>query len=145
MAYALEMPVLHKAIHEDAIKWKHFPCYWPFVRGIHWWPVDSPHKGKWRRALMFSLICTWRNSWANNQDASDLRCHRAHNDVHYGNQSGGSLMGGWPLWPPDVLLAARASQSNPRGSGPEVLKRERGHGTSENWSFGGGGLQGPPA
>ena len=19
----------------DAIKWKHFPCYWPFVRGIH--------------------------------------------------------------------------------------------------------------
>ena len=18
--------------------------YWPFVRGIHWWPVDSPHK-----------------------------------------------------------------------------------------------------
>ena len=19
--------------------------YWPFVRGIHWWPVDSPHKG----------------------------------------------------------------------------------------------------
>ena len=21
------------------------PHYWPFVRGIHWWPVDSPHKG----------------------------------------------------------------------------------------------------
>ena len=20
--------------------------YWPFVRGIHWWWVDSPHKGK---------------------------------------------------------------------------------------------------
>ena len=19
--------------------------YWPFVRGIQWWPVDSPHKG----------------------------------------------------------------------------------------------------
>ena len=28
-------------------------------------------------------------------------------------------------------LAARPSQSNPRGSGPEVLKRERGHVTSE--------------
>ena len=21
--------------HDDAIKWKHFPCNWPFVRGIH--------------------------------------------------------------------------------------------------------------
>ena len=25
--------------------WKLFLCYWPFVRGIHRWPVDSPHKG----------------------------------------------------------------------------------------------------
>ena len=31
-------------IHDDAIKWKHFVRYWPFVRGIHWSPVDSPHK-----------------------------------------------------------------------------------------------------
>ena len=28
------------------IKWKHFPRYWPFVRGIQRWPVDSPHKGQ---------------------------------------------------------------------------------------------------
>ena len=33
----------------------------------------------------------------------------------------------------------------PGGSGPEVLKRERGHVTIETWSFCGGGLQGPPA
>ena len=26
-------------------------------RGIHRWPVNSPHKGQWRGALMFSLIC----------------------------------------------------------------------------------------
>ena len=44
-------------LHDDVIKWKHFPCYWPFVRGIHRWPVNSPHKGQWRGALMFSLIC----------------------------------------------------------------------------------------
>ena len=44
-------------IHDDVIKWKHFPRYWPFVRGIHRPPVNSPHKGQWRRALMFSLIC----------------------------------------------------------------------------------------
>ena len=42
-------------------------------------------------------------------------------------------MGGWPLWPPTVpRLAARSSHSNPRGSGPEVLKRERGHVTAES-------------
>ena len=46
-------------IHNDVIKWKHFPRYWPFVRGIHRSPVNSPHKGQWRKALMFSLICAW--------------------------------------------------------------------------------------
>ena len=25
--------------HDDAVKWKHFPRYWPFVRGFHWSPV----------------------------------------------------------------------------------------------------------
>ena len=25
----------HSAWHDDVIKWKHFPRYWPFVRGIH--------------------------------------------------------------------------------------------------------------
>ena len=30
--------------HDDVIKWKHFPRYWPFVRGIHREPVNSPHK-----------------------------------------------------------------------------------------------------
>ena len=42
---------------DDVIKWKYFPRYWPFVRGIHRWPVNSPHKGQWRGALMFSLVC----------------------------------------------------------------------------------------
>ena len=28
--------------HDDVIKWKHFPRYWPFVRGIHRSPVNSP-------------------------------------------------------------------------------------------------------
>ena len=25
---------------DDVVKWKHFPCYWPFVRGIHRSPVN---------------------------------------------------------------------------------------------------------
>ena len=44
--------------HDDIIKWKYFPRYWPFVRGIHRSPVNSPHKGQWRGAMMFSLIRT---------------------------------------------------------------------------------------
>ena len=55
-------------LHDDVIKWKYFPRYWP-------------HKGQWRGALMFSLICTWTNSWANNRLAGDLRRHRDHYDV----------------------------------------------------------------
>ena len=31
-------------IHDDVIKWKHFPRYWPFVLVIHWSPVNSPNK-----------------------------------------------------------------------------------------------------
>ena len=67
--------------HDDVIKWKHFPRYWPFVLGIHRLPVNSPHKGQWRGAWMVSLICTWMNNWVNNREAGDLRRHRAHFDV----------------------------------------------------------------
>ena len=63
------------------IKWKHFPRYWPFVRGIHRSPVNSPHKGQWRGALIFFLICVWTNGWMNNRDADDLRRHSAYHDV----------------------------------------------------------------
>ena len=68
-------------IHDDVIKWKHFPRYWPFERGIHQSPVNSPHKGQWRGALMLSLICAWINGWVNNRKAGDLRRHRAHYGV----------------------------------------------------------------
>ena len=66
---------------DDVIKWKHFPRYWPFVRGIHRSPVNSPHKGQWRGTLMFSLIYARINCWVNNREAGDLRRHRAHFDV----------------------------------------------------------------
>ena len=67
--------------HDDVIKWKYFPRYWPFVQGIHRSLVNSPHKGQWRGALMFSLICAWINRWVNNREAGDLRRHRFHYDV----------------------------------------------------------------
>ena len=67
--------------YDNVIKWKHFLCYWPFVMGIHWSPVNSHHKCQWHGALMFSLICAWSNGWVNTSDAGDLRRHRAHYDV----------------------------------------------------------------
>ena len=72
---------LSNVFHDDVIKWKHFPRYWPFVRGIHRSPVNSPHKGQWRGAVIFSLICLWINGWVNNREAGDLRLYRAHYDV----------------------------------------------------------------
>ena len=83
-------------IHDDVIKWKHFPRYWPFVRGIHRLPVNSPHRGQWRRALMFSLICAWTKSWLNNRDTSDLRRHSAHYDVTVMKH---------PMWPAAAILS----------------------------------------
>ena len=70
-----------KFYHDDVIKWKHFPRYWPFVRGIQRSPVNSPHKGQWRGALMFTLICARINGRVNNREAGDLRRHRAHYGV----------------------------------------------------------------
>ena len=62
--------------HSDVIKWKHIPCYRPFVRG----PVNSPHKGQWRGALMLFFFCAWTNGWVNNPSAV-FRRHRAHYGV----------------------------------------------------------------
>ena len=46
--------------------------------GSRWIPL---HKGQWRGAFMFSLICVWINVWINNREAGDLRHYLAHYDV----------------------------------------------------------------
>ena len=53
-------------VQDGVIKWKYFPRYWPFVRRIHRSPANSPNKGQWRGALMFSLICAL-NKWLSEQ------------------------------------------------------------------------------
>ena len=62
--------------YDDITKCKHFPYYWPFVRGLHRWQVNSPHKGQWCGVLMFPLI----SAWIKNHEVGGLRCHRAHYD-----------------------------------------------------------------
>ena len=57
-------------------------------------PVKSPHKGQWRGALIFSLICVWINGWVNNREAGDLRRYRAHYDVVVMRRQIGCLLKG---------------------------------------------------
>ena len=48
----IKYPILIIVNNDDVIKWKPFSAL-----GIHQSPVNSPHKGQWLGALMFSLIC----------------------------------------------------------------------------------------
>ena len=72
--------------HDDVIKWKHFPRYWPFVRGIH--PAQSPVRQS------FDVFFDLRpNIWLSKQSPhvqsfdvffdlhGDLKSHPAHYDV----------------------------------------------------------------
>ena len=65
-------------------------------------PVNSPHKGQWRGALMFFLICAWINDWVNNREAGDLRRHRGHYDVSVmtWRTDARSIHGGHLFWYP---------------------------------------------
>ena len=88
--------------HLEITWWRHqmetFPRYWPFVRGIHWSPVNSRHKGQRRGALMFSLICAWRNGLVNHPGAGDLRRYCAHHDVIVMNGYSRAFIERMPLW-----------------------------------------------
>ena len=72
---------INNHFHDDVIKTT-FPCYWPFVQGIHRSPVNSPHKGQWHRVFMFSLVCSWINGGVNNSEAGDLRRHHTYYDFN---------------------------------------------------------------
>ena len=65
--------------------WRHqmetFSALLAICTGNHRSPVNYPHKGHWRGALMFSLICVWINDWVNNREAGDLRRYRPHYDA----------------------------------------------------------------
>ena len=58
-----------------------FSALLPFCAGNSPVPVNSPHKGQWRGALMSSLVCTRINGWVYNGEAGDLRRNRARYDV----------------------------------------------------------------
>ena len=47
--------------HDDVMTWNRFPHYWPFLRGIHRSPVDSPHKGPAIRSFRVYLLLQQRS------------------------------------------------------------------------------------
>ena len=46
VSWLLMLSHKYTMMHDDFIKWTHFPRYWPFVWGVHRSPVNSPHKGQ---------------------------------------------------------------------------------------------------
>ena len=66
----------------DVAWWRYqmetFSVLLAFVRGIHRSAVNSPHKGQWRGASMFSLNRVWTNGWVKNREAGGLKRYRAH-------------------------------------------------------------------
>ena len=94
---SLQVPWLWRLSTQDIEAWSpeiQVRCTWwcdqmetcsallAFWVGIHRSPVNSPHKGQWRGALMFSLVCAWTNDLVNNRNAGDLGRHRARYDVN---------------------------------------------------------------
>ena len=75
----------HKCKNMGISWWRHqmepFSAWLAQCAGISLVPVNSPHKGQWRGAFMFSLIYAWINDWVNNREAGDLRRQRGHYDV----------------------------------------------------------------
>ena len=114
--------------HDDVIKWKQFPRYWPFVRRIPRLLMNIPHEGQGCGALMFSLICAWINDCVNNREADDLMRHRTHYDVTVMimdgldlrtvcalTRRGGGYFGvakQWGKWTPQWLSGERINSSS---------------------------------
>ena len=79
---SLSYDSIARRFHDDVIKWKPFPRYWPFVWGIHHRSlVVVPFTNASDAELWCFLWSVPEQTVANNRDADDLRCHRAHYDV----------------------------------------------------------------
>ena len=99
--YSVTLTFRSKGKHPRISYTENSELYWSWCCPISWWrhqmktfsallalcagnspvPVNSPHKGQWRGALMFTLICARINDWVNNREAGDLRRHLDHYDV----------------------------------------------------------------
>ena len=65
---------------DNVVKWKHFPRYWPFVRGSHRW-ISLTKASDAELWYFFDLRLNKPLSKHSTRDVGDLKCHRAHHDV----------------------------------------------------------------
>ena len=73
-------------VHDDVIKWKHFPIYWPFVRGNS--PVSGEFPAQRPVTRSFDVFFDLRlfKRLSKQREAGDLRRYRAHYDVTVSGQ-----------------------------------------------------------
>ena len=69
------------AIHDDVIKWGHFPRYRPFVRGNSPVPGEFPAQRPVTRSFDVFFDLRLNKRLRKNREAGDLRHYRAHYDV----------------------------------------------------------------
>ena len=93
MAHWSQLPPawLGNPSHDDVMKWNHFPAFLALLVGTSAVPVNSPHKGQWRRTDVFFDPCPrkylskqWWRWWFETASRSFWRyCNEA--DVIYSN------------------------------------------------------------
>ena len=89
---SLPTPLLTQVYASNAVTWSYvysslhhmetFSAFLALGAGNSPVPVNSLHKGQWRRALIFSLIYARINDWVNDREAADLRRHCGHYDAN---------------------------------------------------------------
>ena len=73
---------VNQGYHEDVVSWKRFPHYWPFVRGIHRWPVNSPRKGPVMRIVDAYFVVIVENFWTNHRVVGNTMKNNMSLDIH---------------------------------------------------------------
>ena len=73
--YALLSPVCGDVPHDDVIKWKHFPRYWLFVRGIHRSPGRTDTYMHQRNGVSLAQVMACRLSWTKPSSGPFLIVH----------------------------------------------------------------------
>ena len=58
---------MHLQLTLNITTWKRFLYYWPFARGIHRWPVDSPRKGPVMQSFDAFFEVAWTSKLLNKQ------------------------------------------------------------------------------
>ena len=67
--------------HDDVIRWKYFPRYWPFCGEFtgHRWILLTKASDAELWYFLWSAPAT--NGWVNNRSTCDLRRHRTQHDI----------------------------------------------------------------